>query len=351
MSESKRKRGGTNRLQKHHEKTKSQTKRGRIETVGSKLKGRYLEEKRTSIEAFLVNARENGKTNSNSFVQILRDFAVSKGGLVSEELRREIWPILLGVDPDSVKKADVDLSKVPEKDMKVIRNDVNRSLLTYSICKTFTNLEREIMREKLSSIQTRVLARNHLDMHYYQGYHDVASVHLLVLGVALAEHTLEAHSKLLLSKYLEKTIDSTSKTVALIPVILKNADEKVSQILIKNHVQAFFSMSWIITAFAHDIDDLELVCRIFDVFISSHELFPVYFSAALILHPTVKKELLRLNKSKKSAGSEMHTYLKGIPKLLYLTKKKTKGPGIDVESIVRSALELVNTISPSTFSV
>jgi hypothetical protein len=47
-------------------------------------------------------------------------------------------------------------------------------------------------------------------------------------------------------------------------------------------VQSFFSLSWILTWFSHNLDRLGDVARVFDFFLSSHPLMPVYATVALI---------------------------------------------------------------------
>lgn len=55
-------------------------------------------------------------------------------------------------------------------------------------------------------------------------------------------------------------------------------------------MHAYFSLSWIITWYSHDVYDLNLVARLFDVFLSSPPSFPLYLAAAIVLHR--KQELL-----------------------------------------------------------
>ena len=49
----------------------------------------------------------------------------------------------------------------------------------------------------------------------------------------------------------------------------------------RSEVTPFFALSWVITWFSHDIDDFTTVERIFDFFLTSNPVMPLYFSAAV----------------------------------------------------------------------
>jgi hypothetical protein len=42
-----------------------------------------------------------------------------------------------------------------------------------------------------------------------------------------------------------------------------------------------FALSWLITWFAHVINDPDSIFRIFDFFLATHPLMPIYFGAAV----------------------------------------------------------------------
>ncbi len=50
-----------------------------------------------------------------------------------------------------------------------------------------------------------------------------------------------------------------------------------------------FAISWILTWLSHEISDLGIIARIFDYFICSHPLAPVYVAASVIIFLTHKK--------------------------------------------------------------
>lgn len=47
-------------------------------------------------------------------------------------------------------------------------------------------------------------------------------------------------------------------------------------------VQPFFALGWFITWFAHSVDSLQHISRLFDLFMASHPLMPLYVTAIVI---------------------------------------------------------------------
>lgn len=334
------------RLESKHKRGRSQHKRGKSLIKRGKTKSivntKHSEEKRATILALLSNIEATPK---DSAIQILREFSLSRGGLIDNEIRRQVWPIILGVETDLVQEILedlVDFENVPHKDQRVIENDVNRSLTFFSVCNDYSKPKLEEMRQKLSDNVLKVLSRNHETMHYYQGFNDVSSVHLLVCGTELGAATLEAHSKLLLKDYLAKDLGPTTELLTLIHKIVKHFDPKLFKHIEKLQLPPFYSTSWVITSLAHDIEDFELVTRIYDAFLSCHTLFPLYFAAALITHARVKQELYKLGND----FAQAHTFLKNLPSRLSLNTSTKKSSAIDIEVILAASREMMATLTP-----
>ncbi|KAJ2953973.1 hypothetical protein O0L34_g1615 [Tuta absoluta] len=109
--------------------------------------------------------------------------ARSKGGLISDEYRRKIWPLLVGVTREEMTEPPSleELSTHPEYNQVVL--DVNRSLKRFP--PGIPLARRLALQDQLTVLILRViLAYPHLN--YYQGYHDVAITLLLVCGARAA---------------------------------------------------------------------------------------------------------------------------------------------------------------------
>ena len=162
-------------------------------------------------------------------------------------------------------------------------------------------------------------------LRYYQGFHDIGSIVLSTLGGASAPTPLssstnstESLSNLDLARAAS---DSMSMTVAcqvllkisqqhlrdpmranflqlqaalrlvLMPLIAA-FDGEVHSHLFDCEMEPFFALSWIITWFAHDVRDTAVVKRLFDFFLVSHPMMPIYMSVAMTIHPLNRIEVL-----------------------------------------------------------
>jgi hypothetical protein len=47
-------------------------------------------------------------------------------------------------------------------------------------------------------------------------------------------------------------------------------------------IPPFFALSWFITWFSHNLQDLAQISRLFDVLMASHPLMPIYISAVVM---------------------------------------------------------------------
>jgi len=60
------------------------------------------------------------------------------------------------------------------------------------------------------------------------------------------------------------------------------ADGEVYDQLAAAEVPPFFALGWFITWFAHSVDNLQHVSRLFDLFMAAHPLMPLYVTAVVI---------------------------------------------------------------------
>lgn len=156
-------------------------------------------------------------------------------------------------------------------------------------------------------------------LRYYQGYHDVASIFLQVLGgentnpvptiggndvirgVGLGDDPLglDLAARVLCQVSYSHFRDNmrhdflslqTALKLVLYP-LLSRLDKQVHNHLQDCDMEPFFCLSWILTWFSHDVRDTNLCKRLFDAFISSHPLLVVYVSLAMMLHP-INRELI-----------------------------------------------------------
>ncbi|KAF5530670.1 TBC domain-containing protein [Fusarium napiforme] len=219
----------------------------------------------------------------------LRSLAEAHGGFLSDALRRQAWPILLGLDASSDEKDDPDLALAQEdsmawkqlprhKDEDQVQLDVNRSFIYYP--DNQSDAELRLRKLELSSLITEVL-RRYPYLCYFQGYHDISQVLLLVLAPAWRARVLARLSVLRIRDFMLPSFGPTTAQLRLLPDILHAADPKLRRHLAD--VEPFYALAGTLTMYAHNIETYQDIARLFDVFLAREPVFTVYVFAQIIL--------------------------------------------------------------------
>lgn len=268
-------------------------------------------------------------------------------GLHSDELRRRAWPALLGVDDDAPLPWEEEEEEVNRKGngnagedehekeggrwanpySEQIGKDVPRSLHHFSSMRTCRRHGVRVLQASLKRSLNCLFAR-HRDLHYVQGFNDICSVFLLVCGERLGYRLSERLAVLHVRDSLRPSLETVAETLGMVFPLVEQVDAEVFAFLERAQVQSFFTLSWVLTWFAHDIDDMDALKRLFDFLLASHPLMPVYLAVALILQ--LREGLLRLE----CEYAEVHQYFQNLP------------PSLDVRALVRSAARLCDDYPP-----
>ncbi|KAG7178229.1 TBC1 domain family member 20-like [Homarus americanus] len=200
-------------------------------------------------------------------LEALRELAIGDGGLVKDELRRKAWPRLMMIEHMEVTpKPALDVVKA-HKDYQQVVLDVKRSLKRFP--PGIDDDYRIILMDQLT------------------GFHDVAITFLLVMGEDVGFEMVETLSITHLSEFMRPTMEKTTYYLTYLYPILHRANEKLYQFLIDSGVGTVFCLPWLITWFAHTLSDYRNVVRLYDFFLASPYLMPMYIAAAIVL---LKKE-------------------------------------------------------------
>lgn len=160
---------------------------------------------------------ENALSNNNTNLQIWQHFAISEYGLINDDLRRKVWPLLVGVDPKKVDPAPTldELKTHPEYNQVIL--DVNRSLKRFPPGIPYE--QRIALQDQLTVLILRVIIK-YPHLKYYQGYHDVAVTFLLVVGDEIAFHVMEILSTNHLVECMQETMEPTQRRLmSLYPLL------------------------------------------------------------------------------------------------------------------------------------
>ncbi|KAI4197189.1 MAG: hypothetical protein LQ350_006077 [Teloschistes chrysophthalmus] len=262
-------------------------------------------------------------------LEALVQLATSRDGLVNDQVRQRAWPLLLGYQPskDPEIARDATWKNLPlHKDEDQVARDVDRSFIYYPKNQSESQLDRR--KADLSTVITQVL-RTYPMLSYFQGFHDIVQVFLLVLG---ADDAPDAVSHLALSRIRDFMLPSLSPSLAhlrLLPAILQAEDARLCQHL--SQTQPFFALASTLTLYAHDIEDYSDIARLFDFLLAQDAIVSVYFFAEIIL--SRREELFEIS----SDDSDMlHFVLSKLPKPL------------DLETLITQTMSLYTDHPPET---
>ena len=116
---------------------------------------------------------------------------------------------------------------------------------------------------------------------YFQGFHDIVQVLLLVLGIDLATNAAVHLSLLRIRDFMLPSLSPSLAHLQLLPSILYSADPKLCQHL--SQTQPFFALATTLTMYAHDVQEYSDIARLFDFLLAHEAVVAVYSFASIIL--------------------------------------------------------------------
>ncbi|KAK9472792.1 rab-GTPase-TBC domain-containing protein, partial [Dipodascopsis tothii] len=208
----------------------------------------------------------------------LQRLAKTKGGLVTDALRRQAWPILLGCDVEPKFVEDwTALPPHPDEDQAQL--DVNRAFVYYP--EDVPDAAMTKKREELWQLIVHVL-RKHPRLSYYQGYHDVCQVVYLVFGLRRALPVLEYLTLFRLRDFTMPSLQPAMEMLQLIPPLIGQIDRPLAQHLALT--SPVYALSAMITLFAHDVQTYADIVALFDFFFAAEDAsLPVYLYATIMV--------------------------------------------------------------------
>ncbi|KAI0132774.1 GTPase-activating protein gyp10 [Xylariales sp. AK1849] len=288
----------------------------------------------------------------------LKDLAVSRGGFISDAIRRQAWPILLGITPctGSTKRGQESTSKLEprepvhkdpaskdvdadaystswrelprHRDEDQVRLDVDRSFIYYPHHQSKAQLD--FKKTELSDLITETLRRQPY-LCYFQGYHDICQVFLLVLPPPLRAAAVARLSALRIRDFMLTNLQPAISQLRLIPDILLAVDPELCRHL--SDTQPFFALSGTLTMYAHDIQSYNSIARLFDALLAREQVFSVYMFAQIVLNR--REELFD---TPASEPEMLHSILSKLPQPL------------DLEQLITDTVTLFESYPPESLS-
>jgi hypothetical protein len=140
----------------------------------------------------------------------------------------------------------------------------------------------------LSNVIVEVL-RRHPKLSYFQGYHDIVQVLLLVLGPNDSPNAVRRLSLLRIRDFMLPTMSGSMPHLHLLPAILYAADRTLFELL---PPQPFFALAATLTLYSHVVQEYSDIARLFDFLLAREAVTSVYLFAVIVL--SRKEELMEI---------------------------------------------------------
>jgi hypothetical protein len=185
-----------------------------------------------------------------------------------------------------------------------------------------------ILKDQLSTLIISVL-RTHPALSYFQGYHDIAQVLLLVLGPDAARPALARLSLLRIRDFMLPTLGGAVSQLHLLPVILRAADPPLARYLPPN---PFWALSATLTLYAHDVQSYAHIARLFDFLLAAPATATLYYFAAVV--KSRREDLLEIDPSDQD--------------ILHVTLTRLPSHRMDFDALITDALDIFSSHPPSS---
>lgn len=156
---------------------------------------------------------------------------------------------------------------------------------------------------------------------YFQGYHDIVQVLLLVLGIEMVGPAVAHLSLLRIRDFMLPTLSPALLHLKLLPSILHCVDPKLCHHL--SQTRPFFALAATLTLYAHDIQEYGDIARLFDFLLAQEAVISIYLFAVII----------------ESRSEELFEIPADEPEMLHSVLSKMPKP-LDLESLIAGTMQL-----------
>ena len=164
--------------------------------------------------------------------------------------------------------------KVPD------REGTRHRSIAYTSARTDESDERiDARKHELSDVITETL-RRHPMLCYFQGYHDIVQVLLLVLGAETTPAAVARLSLLRIRDFMLPTMTGALSHLQLLPSILKAADADLFEHLSQT-APFYFALPATLTLYAHEIQEYGDIARLFDYLLTNEAAASIYLYATV----------------------------------------------------------------------
>ncbi|GAA5928100.1 GTPase-activating protein GYP8 [Sporobolomyces koalae] len=266
-----------------------------------------------TAKARATREEDLAKLAAEQDLDTLRRMADESGGFETDELRRLIWPLLLGCRSSAEQPAMDELA--PREDERQVKLDIARSFINYPC--DVTDPERDALRVRLERAILTVL-RKHPALQYFQGYHDIVSILLLTLDDDnLLAQTTEQMSLHRIRDSMGPGLEPTLGYLKLAHRLIQRVDPQMYSLVNQAAAMPFFALSWALTLFSHDLYEVAVIARLFDFLLAHNPAMISYLVVAILL--TKKIDLVECLAQEDNDPAMVHSVLSQLPNIVLST--------------------------------
>ena len=162
---------------------------------------------------------------------------------------------------------------------------------------------------------------------YFQGFHDIVQVFLLVLGKEDAPFAVSHLALLKIRDFMLPSLAPSLAHLQLLPAILLAEDVELCKHL--SQIQPYFALAATLTLYAHEIEDYGDIARLFDFLLAQEAVMSLYLFAQIIL--SRREELLEIPADE--------------PEMLHFTLSKLPKP-LDLDNLINKAVSSFSNHPP-----
>ena len=157
------------------------------------------------------------------------------------------------------------------EDYNQIVKDVRRTLWNWCL----STDDRQHKQAALCRILVKAFAQNRGNKHYFQGCNEVASILMFALGEVQAVQALDWLMNHTLTRWFELSLPPLVELMAHVMPLLHIVDEEtykhINECIMNYGQQPGFALSWLMTWFSHNSEDVQALYKIFDVLFDTHD--------------------------------------------------------------------------------
>lgn len=201
-----------------------------------------------------------------------------------------------------------------------------REILTLHSKPDLSDAALESRRSQLSNLICQVL-RRHPFLSYFQGFHDICQVLILVLTPAGAAPCVSRLSVLRIRDFMLPNLGPTTAQLRLLPDILGKADPELRRHVAS--IEPFYALAGTLTMYAHNIEAYHDIARLFDVLLAHEPVFIIYMFTQIVIDR--RKEIFEIDEA-----DLLQVVLARVP------------PKMDIDALIARSVELYKHHPPET---